>query len=220
MNEIFDWPTNLVPLNMGIRTPRKTIGNTSSLSGLGQTTPAIRPPFGAVLEFDALTGEEVLTWRALLGLLEGRANIVRLPLFDLWLATSDGAIGAGSTTHSDGSPFSDGAHYLTTDLSGVTVTGVQGQRHVDADFGSNGQLLKAGQFFGLGDRPYLASGVSWTGSVARIRAVPTLREAVTDQPLRLRPTMLARLASDDEGQTMLQQMRVARPQVEFVEAFP
>lgn len=219
MTTIFDWPGNLIPLDVLIATPRKTVGMTTSLTEITQVVPAIRPPFGLTMVFDALTGDEVLAWRALLGALEGRAGVVRVPLFDLWLAARNAAIGAGLAPHSDGSEFSDGAMYLTGDLSGVTVTGVQGQRHVTADFGEYGQILQAGQFFGLGDRPYLCTGISWAGNVARMRTTPTLRDDVTDQPLRLRPVMLARLTDDDSGQTMLERMRWMRPQIEFTEVF-
>lgn len=219
MTAIIDWPANLVPLNVGIRNPRKTVGSTTSITEVAQVVPAIRPPFGLILEFDELTGDELLSWRAFLGALEGRTNVARIPLFDLWLAAGDAALGTGLTGHSDGSSFSDGAYYLTSDLEGVLVTGVAGQRNITADFGAYGQLLQAGQYFGLGDRPYLATGVSWADNVATIRTTPTLRQDYTAQALRLRPVMLGRLTSDDGGQTVLQSMRHARPQVEFVEAF-
>lgn len=219
MTTVFDWPAVLVPMNVLIRAPRKTVSSTTSLTEINQVVPAIRPPFGVSLEFDWLTGDEVLAWRSLLGLLEGRANLVRLPLFDLWLAASSSAIGTGLVSHSDGTGFSDGAMYLTSDLSGVLVSGVQGQRVITADFGAYGPMLEAGQYFGLGERPYLCSGISWAGTVATIRCNPTLRQDYTAQPLRLRPTMLGRLTDDDGGQTMLQGMRQMRPQIEFVEAF-
>lgn len=216
---VIDWPANLVPKDVLIRPPRKTVGSTTSLTEVNQVVPAVRPPFGLTLEFDALTGDEVLAWRALLGALEGRAGVVRVPLFDLWLAASNAAIGAGSASHSDGSEFSDGALYLTGDLSGVTVTGVQGQRYITVDFGAYGQIIQPGQYFGLGDRPYLATGISWAGNVARIRCTPTLRKDYAEQPLRLRPVMLARLTDDDEGLAMLQSMRWMLPQINFTEAF-
>ena len=219
MTTIIDWPANLVPKDVLIRAPRKTVGMTTSLTEISQVVPAIRPPFGLTMVFDALTGDEVLAWRALLGALEGRAGVVRVPLFDLWLAARGADIGSGLTGHTDGSGFSDGAMYITTDLSGVTVTGVQGQRTITADFGVYGQIIQPGQYFGLGDRPYLATGISWTGTVATIRCTPTLRQDYTAQALRLRPVMLARLTDDDGGQTMLERMRWMVPQIEFTEAF-
>lgn len=216
---IFEWPTSLVPHNISIRPPRKTLGLATSLTEFTQAVPAIRAPFGITMEFDALFGDDVLAYRSLLALLEGRANAVRVPLFDMWFAASEAEIVGGLVGHSDGTSFSDGAYYLTDDLSGVLVTAVQGARYITADFSAYGQILKAGHYFGLGDHPYIASGVTWTGSVARIRCSPTLRQDYTAQALRLRPVMVGRLTGDDVGEHMLKSMRSTTPTLDFVETF-
>lgn len=216
---VFDWPANLVPRNIDIRPPRKTAGLTTSLSEATQVQPVIRPPFTVTMEFDELHGDEVLSWRAIIGLLEGRANVCRLPLFDLWYRATDAQIGAGVVPHSDGSYFSDGAGYAVSDLAGVTVTGVQGQRNITADFGEYGQLLQGGLYFGLGDQPYLATGVWWEGSVATIRITPTLRQGYTDQALRLKPVMIGRLPDDDSGALMLKNLYNGAPSITFQEDF-
>lgn len=219
MTTIFDWPANVIPRDVLIKPPRKTIGGGASLGEIEQVVPSVRPPFGLTLQFDHLIEDEVLAWRALIGSLEGRANVVRVPLFDLWLSASRAALGYGLIGHSDGTGFSDGAMYLTSDLSGVLVTGVQGQRTITVDFGSYGQIIQPGQFFGLGERPYLATGISWAGAVATIRCNPSLRQNYTAQPLRLKPSMLARLVDDDGGLAMLDAMRSMKPTIEFREAF-
>ncbi|MED5546205.1 MAG: hypothetical protein VYD90_13225 [Pseudomonadota bacterium] len=213
----FDWPANLVPLNIDIRPPRETAGLTTSLSGKTQAELVPRPPFSVTMEFDELHGDEVLAWRAILGLLEGRSNTVRLPIFDLWYRASDAQIRGGVVPHSDGTFFSDGTGYATRDLSGVNVTGVQGQRNVTADFGDYGQLLQAGQYFGLGDYPYLATGVWWDGNVATIRTTPTLRDDFTDEALRLKPVMIGRLSDDDGGALMLKGLYNGAPSITFIE---
>lgn len=219
MSNIFDWPATLVPRHIDIRPPRKTAGLTTSLTEFSQAVPVIRPPFAITMEFDTLTGGEILAWRAIMALVEGRANLLRVPLFDMWFGATNAQIGAGVVPHSDGSYFSDGAGYLTDDLVGVVVSGVQGQRHITADFGAYGQLLEGGLYFGLGDQPYIAGGVEWNGSVATIRCSPTLRHTYVDQPLRLRPSMIARLKDDDAGELRLQNMRHGTPTLELVEAF-
>lgn len=216
---IFDWPATLVPRHITIRPPRKTAGLSTSLTEFSQAVPVIRPPFDLTMEFDALTGREILAWRAIMALVEGRANLLRVPLYDMWFRATDAQIAAGVVPHSDGSYFSDGAGYLTDDLAGVLVSGVQGQRTITADFGSYGQLLEAGLYFGLGDHPYIASGVSWAGSVATIRCSPTLRDDYDNQPLRLKPSIIARLKDDDAGDLRLQNMRHSTPILELVEAF-
>lgn len=217
--EIFDWPSVLVPVNPLIMAPSKTIGGTTSETGFTQVQPFIRPPFRLTLRFGALHGAEVLAWRALIGSLEGRANVVRIPLFDVWFRASDAAIGAGAVAHSDGTAFSDGALYLTDDLVGVGVTGVQGQRWIEVDFGAYGPQLQAGLYFGIGEHPYLATAVHWTGSVARIRCSPTLRLDYAAAPLKLKPTMIGRQTSDDGGALELERARYATgPVLELEEA--
>ncbi|SCW61854.1 hypothetical protein SAMN02927924_01703 [Sphingobium faniae] len=216
---IFDWPATLLPRHISIRPPRKTAGLTTSLTEFTQAVPVIRPPFGLTMEFDAIFGSDVLAWRALIALLEGRANAVRVPLFDLWYRASDTQIGGGIVSHSDGAYFSDGAGYLTNDLSQVLVTGVQGQRHITADFGPYGRLLEAGLYFGLGDHPYIATGVTWNGTVATIRCSPTLRIDYSNQQLRLKPDMIARLTNDDGGELMLRNLRHGTPTLELEETF-
>ncbi|MFZ5747905.1 MAG: hypothetical protein ACOY45_09655 [Pseudomonadota bacterium] len=216
---IFDWPATLIPNDVIIRPPRKTTGLNRSLSGFGQAVPVIRPPFGLKLVFGEIWGSEVLAWRAMEALFEGRANVVRVPLFDLWLRAGDAAIGAGAVTHSDGTSFSDGALYVTDDLVGVTVSGVQGQRRITVDFGTYGKVLQAGLFFGIGEHPYLARRVWWEGSVATIDCQPTLRRAVTDAAIKLRPTMLAGLTSDDGAELALTRARFGTPTIELEERF-
>lgn len=216
---VFDWPATLVPRNIEILPPRATAGVNSSLSNFTQRTPVIRPPFTVTMEFDELFGDDVLAWRAIMGLLEGRTNCARIPLFDLWYRASDAQIGAGVAGFSDGSTFSDGAGWLTDDLTGVTVTGVQGQRVITADFGDYGQLLQAGLYFGLGDFPHLATGVWWEGSVATIRISPTLRDDFTAKPLRLKPVMIGRLADDDSGALKLKNLYSGAPTIVFQEDF-
>lgn len=215
----FDWPGTLIPRNIEILPPRATQGISSSLNRTTQVQAAIRPPFRVTMEFDELTGGEVLAWRAFMALLEGRANTARLPLFDLWLRASQAAIGAGLVAHGDGTSFSDGALYSTDDIAGVTVTGAQGQRNITVDFGVYGQLLEAGQYFGLGDEPYICSGITWAGSVATIRCSPTLRRAYTAVELKLKPTMIGRLTSDDGGALLLRNLRHGAPSITFEEDF-
>ena len=222
--EIFDWPGALCPANIAVLPPRRTAGLTESVTNLTQSVPAIRPPFGLKLEFGTLIGGKVLAYRALLASLEGRANRVRVPLFDLWHRARDERIGAGLAPHSDGARFADGAQYLTADLSGVTVTGVQGQRHITADFsayaaGDLNALMQGGLYFGLGDQPYIASGVWWEGSVADIRCSPTLRRDYDAEPLRLRPVMIAGLIDDDGGELMLKRGRYGGPALDLMERF-
>ena len=216
---IFDWPKALVPQDVAVLPPRKTAGLSTSLTQFTQAVPVIRPPFGLKLPFGNLFGEEVKAWRAMMALFEGRANQVRVPLFDLWYRANDSVIGAHLVPWSDGATFSDGARHLTNDLEGVTVSGVQGQRTITADFGQYGQLLEAGLYFGLGEHPYIARRVWWEGSVAMIGTTPTLRVEYVDEPLKLKPTMIAGLIDDDQGELLLRRARYGAPTLELVERY-
>jgi len=216
---IFDWPANLVPIDVTVRPPRKTVGLNTSVSEVTQAVPGIRPPFGLTIEFQDLFGDEILAYRAALALFEGRANKVRIPLFDVWFAAKQRQIGGGLSTHSDGTTFSDGASYLTDDLANVLVTGTQGDRMITADFGDYGQLLQGGLYFGLGDYPYVATGVWWEGTVARIRCSPTLRIDYAGEPLKLKPVMIAGLPDDDNGQLSLRRQRWGSATLDLVERF-
>ncbi|PTR11756.1 MULTISPECIES: hypothetical protein [unclassified Novosphingobium] len=216
---VFDWPASLIPKTVTIRPPRRTVGMSGSLTDFTQAVPSIRPPFTLTMQFDAIEGFDVLAYRAIHASLEGRANMVRVPLFDVWYAATQAEIMGGMVTHSDGTAFSDGALYLTRDLSGVLVSGLQGARTITADFGGYGQLLQAGLYFGLGEHPYIATGVSWSGSVATIRCSPSLRKDYDAEPLRLRPTMIGRLPDDDNGALTLEALRYGTPSIEFTEAF-
>ena len=216
---IFDWPANLVPKDISVRPPRATAGFSRSLTNTTQVVPVIRPPFAMTLVFDTLFGDDLIAYRAAIASFEGRANKARVPLFDLKYRATDAQIGAGAVTHSDGTSFSDGALYLTDDLDGVTVTGVQGQRTITADFGSYGELLQGGLYFGLGDHPYIASAVWWDGSVATIRCNRTLITDYDAEPLRLKPTMLCRLPDDNAGEHAMRQLYAAQPSLDLVEDF-
>lgn len=214
-----EWPAALQPRNINIRAPRQTKSLTKSLTNFEQVVPVIRPPWRVSLGFGTLVGDQVLAYRAFLAACEGRANLVRLPLFDLHHRATDAQIGSITTPHSDGSEFSDGALYITDDLAGVLVSGLQGERQITADFGDYGRLLQAGQYFGIGNDPYIATGVWWAGSVATIKFAGSLRRDVSAAPLRLKPTMIARLAEDDTGDHDLEFGRWTAPVLDFEEAF-
>lgn len=214
-----EWPAVLQPRDINLTPPRQTKSLTKSLTNFEQVQPVIRPPWRGRLAFATLEGDQVLAYRAFLAACEGRSNLFRLPIFDLHHWASDAQIAAGSAPHSDGSEFSDGALYLTNDLSGVTVTGIQGEKQIVVDFGAYGPILKAGQYFGIGNDLHIATGVWWDGSTATIRFTSSLRRDHSAAPLRLRPYLIAKLAQDDSGDHELAYGRWTEPVLEFEEAF-
>lgn len=214
-----EWPSVLQPRAINIAPPRDTKSLTKSLTNFEQVQSVIRPPWRGRLTFGTLHGDQVLAYRAFLAACEGRTNLFRLPIFDLHHWATDTQIGAGETPHSDGTPFSDGALYLTSDLSGVTASGVQGAKQIVVNFGAYGQLLKAGQYFGIDNDLHIATGVTWSGSVATIKFTSSLRRDHTGAKFRLRPFLIARLAEDNVGDHELEYGRWTAPVIEFEEAF-
>jgi hypothetical protein len=79
-------------------------------------------------------------------------------------------------------------------------------------------VLQAGCYFGLGDHPYIVTGITWAASVATIRCSPTLRRDYVAEPW-LRPTMIGRLPDDDNGALTFEALRYGTPSIEFTEAF-
>jgi hypothetical protein len=101
------------------------LGLSTSLTDFTQAVPSIRPPFGLTMQFDALEGDDVPIAPSMRPL-EGRANLVRIPLFDVWYAATAAQIMAGEIPHDDGTSFSDGALYVTDDLVGCSSQRLKG----------------------------------------------------------------------------------------------
>ena len=217
--ELIEWPSVLQPRNINIRPPSQTKSLTRTLTNFEQVQPVIRPPWRVSLSFATLVGDQVLAYRALLAACEGRTNPIRLPIFDLHYWASDAQIGAGQAGHSDTALFSDFSTYAVTDLSGVVVSGMQGEKQITVEFGQYGPILKAGQYFGIADDLHIATGVWWTGTIATIKFTSSLRRDHVNAPLRLHPYLIARLADDNTGEHELTYGRWTEPVLELEEVF-
>lgn len=214
----FEWPTNILPRMINIKPPRDTKSASNSLTNFEQIVPVIRPPWRVELKFPTLaTREKVLSYRVLLAKFEGRANTVRMPLFDFYSAGV--AFGEGLVPHSDGTPFSDGSMYSTPDAVGVTVTAVQGARNIEVDFGDYGEIIEAGQYFGIDDDFYMCRGIWWDGSVATIESTPTMRKLYDGARFRTKPYLVCRLTDDDTGEHPLELGMYTDPTLSLIEAF-
>lgn len=220
MADWIEWPNVLVPRTVTVVPPSKTKSSSTSLTDFVQTVPVIRPPWRVRLEFSTLgTRAEVLAYRALEAALEGRSGRVRLPIFDLHYWATDTQLGLGSVPHGDGSTFSDEAEYLTGDLTGIAMSGLQGERTVSIDFGSYGSIVEAGQYIGFGNDLHIMTRVEWAGSVASMRLSPSLRRDHVGEAVRLRPYLIASKVDDEGGELSLDYGRWGAPTLDFVEAF-
>lgn len=217
---IIEWPTGLSPRIINLRLINKTRSAGESLTGFEQVAGSLATRWAFSLEFNNLKRHLIPAFRAMVASLEGRANALRVPVFDPQFWPQDVLLGLISVGHSDGTDFSDGAEYVTTDVGGITVTGLKGTKVLTVDFGDYGQIFDGGLYFGVEDETYLATAVSWSGSVATIKFQPALRQDHTAAQFRIRPRLLMRLADDQGGELALERGIIGAPSLELVEILP
>lgn len=217
---IIEWPTGLSPRIINLRLINKTRSAGESITGFEQVAGSLATRWAFSLEFNNLKRHLIPAYRAMVAGLEGRANALRVPVFDPQFWPSDAVIGIGSVPHSDGTPFSDDAEYLTSDVAGITATGLKGVKELTVDFGSYGPIFDGGLYFGVEEETYLATSVAWAGNVATIKFQPALRQDHTAAQFRLRPRLLMRLADDEQGSLSLERGIIGAPSLELIEILP
>lgn len=218
---IIEWAhRRLAPRIINLRLINKTRSAGESLTGFEQVAGSLATRWAFSLEFNNLKRHLIPGYRAMIASLEGRANALRVPVFDQQFWPSDAEIGIASAPHSDGSTLSDGTEYLTSDVSGITVTAAKDVKAITVDFGGYGQIFDGGLYFGVEDETYLATSVTWEGSVATIKFQPGLRQAHTAGTFRLRPRLIMRLADDEQGELPLERGIIGAPSLEMVEILP
>jgi|JI10StandDraft_1071094.scaffolds.fasta_scaffold03471_2 hypothetical protein len=217
---IIEWPTGLSPRIINLRLINKTRSAGESITGFEQVAGSLATRWAFSLEFNNLKRHLIPAYRAMVASLEGRANALRVPVFDPQFWPSDAVIGIASVPHSDGTPLSDGSEYLTTDVDGITATGLKGAKVLTVDFGAYGPIFDGGLYFGVEEETYLSTSVQWAGSVATIRFQPGLRQDHTAAQFRLRPRLLMRLVDDQGGELALERGIIGAPSLELVEILP
>jgi hypothetical protein len=218
---IISWAhKKLAPRAVNLRIINRTRSAGESITGFEQVAPTMAARWGFSLEFNNLKRQVIPAYRVMLAKLRGRENVLRVPVFDRHFWPADELLGLVAVGHSDGTDFSDGAEYTTEDISGVTASGTKGDTEIQVDFGSYGQIFDGGLYFGVNDETYLATGVTWLGSVATIEFEPSLRQDHTDATFRLRPWLIMRLADDEQGSAMFERALIGAPSLELVEVLP
>lgn len=220
------WPRKLLPPQqpmfhiapMNISGPVSASGAADVISG---DAGFWRASFGSVV---VTTRERVLTWRAISAKLQGRLFPILVPYCGMYqpypLDANGKRIFTGPVTHSDGTPFSDGAPYLSgsiratldADLPNRAVSG-----NITVDVAG---VIQPGHVFSFGERMYEIRDVVYTGeNTATLTWQPPLREAVTGgTELNFDdPVCRMRLASDTEMQLSMDMNKRGFPTVNFVE---
>lgn len=229
MPTIIDWPSSLRPNNSVIPWIEGNVASAgASLTGQERViqTDAGRWRYGFTVPIR--TRNHALAWRALTGLTEGRAHLIRVPICD---GLFDPAAVAGVRSalvrdyrnglpHGDGALFDDGAGYAAA-LTTATAYGNAGAGATSITLDMpTGLRPDPGQFFSDGDRFYkiktatLVSGTRYT-----LTFVPRLRAAITNgTELSFdRLSCLMRFSDDGVLRTDLASLRYGEIAVEFVE---
>lgn len=217
---IVEWPRGLAPRVIDLRLVNQTRSAGESLTGFEQVASSITTRWAFTLEFNNLKRHFIPAYRAMVASLEGRANALRVPVFDPQFWPADALLGIALSPHSDDTPFSDGGEYLTDDIDGITATGLRGTKQMNIDFGSYGQIMSGGLYFGIEDEAYLATSVQWAGSVATINFQPGLRQDHTNAKVRLRPRLIMRLVDDRGGEMPLERGIIGAPTLDLIEVLP
>lgn len=215
---IYEWPhPDLAPRVIDFSVMEQTRSAGESITGFEQVVYGVTQRWGLVLEFNNLKRHVILPYRALIASLRGRANLVRVPVFDAQLWPTNAALYSG---FSDDTEFSDGSEFVTIDLSDIAASGDALANEIEIDFGGYGQILLVGQYFGLGDDVHIVTAIQWAGSVATVAFEPSLRRDHDGAPVSLRPTLLMRKVEDMGGVHPLEYGIKTSPTLALQEVLP
>lgn len=219
------WPEDVLsPRTPSFDAAPRTMSGPASISGHSQAVSSSagiwKFTFGGIAVSDH---SEILAWRALAALLEGRMGSVLVPLCRDRQPITDAARAAdvwAPLPHSDDTLFSDGTGYESSSVS-VEVDGAVAAGGTSASIILHyGGTPEPGHHFSVGDRLYRLKSVSWTSETeADVTFWPPAREAIADATFLEfdDPVCRMRLASDAEMDLPLDARRFAVVDVRFLE---
>lgn len=179
----------------------RTLAGPSSVSGFTQVVSSDAGIWKATLPNIPMRGrDEVLAFRAIAALLEGRLGTIMVPRCRGYGPSPEGA-DYSDIPHSDETLFYDDVGYAGGAISVSVVTAAAARAvSIDVEIVSAGEI-EAGQDFSIGERMYRVRSVVYDDDThATITFRPPLREAVAaGAELNFdAPACRMRLASDDE----------------------
>jgi hypothetical protein len=219
------WPKSALPYQ-SVMFARKSLSRSggNTITGLEQVIQSSSDYWTATIGFRIRNGAQILAFRAIQAQQWGRAAEWIVPACpqpgvppspppadyswsDDW--SEDFSIGPAPTII----PPGEGAL--------VTTLAARGARSIMFEFIDPSFIPKPGMYFSIGDRLYCIGTVGGAGSIRRYTATfsPGLRvaAAVDDAVEFSNPRCLMRLASDNEGQLDLDQLRTSEQRINFVE---
>jgi len=219
------WPIGILkPQSVTFEIAARTLAGPSSVSGVSQVVASDAGIWKATFTnviLNTRNREQVLVFRALAALLEGRMNPVLVPLCRAYQPYAPEWKGFYEPVpHSDDSPFSDGSEYRGTVIdvtlaSNIPVRGTTANVTITLV-----HEIQPGQHFSIGERLYRIRTVTPTGpNSATITFRPPAREAATiGTKLEFDdPVCRMRLASDGELDLPLARGTWTYPTINFIE---
>lgn len=219
------WPAGIFPRSGMFHPDSASRTGGQSLSGSEQVVPT-NPRWRASFKGPVVTEESVLSWRAFVGQMNGRAGTVLVPR---WEEYGPVDVNGRRLSYVDAASYERGG--LNFDLSGfgqeepehavlATAAAINSTR-ISVDL-HDVEGPRPGQYFGIGDRLHLVTHV-WQeaeGALTQLQFTPWLRAAAPEGSRLIldRPVCLMRFAQDQTGELELDMGRWGNGGLEFVEA--
>lgn len=200
----------------------RTLGTAPSVSGYAQVVSGGPPIWTATFgNIDIRTQAQRLAFKALGTVLQGRLNIIRVPMCRGDQPTPAGYV-VEDITYDDDAYFDDDTPFIQPVISAeVLVAASAGAVSVNMQAATIGDV-QAGQHFSIDERLYRIIGVSDNGSGNFDLSIwpPLRKDVAAGEWMEFDdPTCRMRLATDQEMNLDLQMRRFGSPTVRFVEDF-
>lgn len=217
------WPEKVLRVpNFAIDLVARSLSGPSSVNGSSQVVASDAGIWKATLGGVIVKSRhEVLCFRAIAAILDGRVNPILIPLCRAYQPTpADYADLATPVPHDDASLHDDDTGYVGS-ATVVSLANDAAARAVTADITiTHAGTVEPGQHFSIGERLYRIRTISYSSpTAATITFRPPLRAAApAGQELNFDdPAARMRLATDGEMDLYLEGRRFATPTVNLVE---
>lgn len=219
------WPDKVLRIaNFAIDLAGRSLAGPSSVNGSSQTVASDAGIWKATLGGVIVKSrEEVLCFRAIAAILDGRVNPILVPLCRGYQPVPLGAVAAGlygEVHHSDGTGFDDGSGYVGQVIDAVLAAPLALRATSASVTVNSARMIEAGQHFSIGERLYRVRTIDGiVGSTASITFRPPLRQpAEAGDRLEFDdPVCRMKLATDGEMDLPLENRRFASPNINLVE---
>jgi hypothetical protein len=224
--EIIDWPSVLKPSEATFWETDQTISGTRGASGRESLVQSDAGFWKAEVTFSVFRPGHKRALEGFLALVNGRYNIVRLPVFDctrepFYVSTGQHLTGV---PHAGGAPFSDGAFYRTEPIDAFVSSGAAGSLIFFMRVNSPPSTLffEPGQLFSIESRlNRVRKAVKLSPTLWRIETTIPLRVTGTARVVWSHPAGLFRFAPEFNARDarFLTMMKTGTITLPFEEAF-